>query len=132
MIVHDPKRFEDGARVEAPVSHLDVLPTVADLLGYEIEGGAYQGSSLLRPLPEDRLLHFSCYAAEQCLASIQGNEKYIYNFDKQPDELYDLSEDPLERRNLAGARQEDVQKRRSELLEWRSMINATYRGPQGE
>ncbi len=132
MIVHDPKRFENGARVEAPVSQLDVLPTVADLLGYEIEGGAYQGSSLLRPLPEDRLLHFSCYAAEQCLASIQGNEKYIYNFDKQPDELYDLSEDPLERRNLAGARQEDVQKRRSELLEWRSMINATYRGPQGE
>jgi arylsulfatase A-like enzyme len=132
MIVHDPKRFENGARVEAPVSQLDVLPTVADLLGYEIEGGAYQGSSLLRPLPEDRLLHFSCYAAEQCLASIQGNEKYIYNFDKQPDELYDLSEDPLERRNLAGARQEDVQKRRNELLEWRSMINATYRGPQGE
>ena len=132
MIVHDPKRFENGARVEAPVSQLDVLPTVADLLGYEIEGGAYQGSSLLGPPPEDRLLHFSCYAAEQCLASIQGNEKYIYNFDKQPDELYDLSEDPLERRNLAGARQEDVQKRRSELLEWRSMINATYRGPQGE
>ena len=132
MIVHDPKRFENGARVEAPVSQLDVLPTVADLLGYEIEGGAYQGSSLLGPPPEDRLLHFSCWAAEQCLASIQGNEKYIYNYDKQPDELYDLSEDPLERKNLAGGRQEEAQKRRSELLEWRSMINATYRGPQRE
>ncbi len=132
MIVHDPKRFEDGARVEAPVSQLDVLPTVADLLGYEIEGGAYQGSSLLGPLPEDRLLHFSCWGSEVCLGSIEGDEKYIYWYDNQPDELYDLSEDPLERKNLAGERQEDVQKRRSELLEWHSMINATYRGPQRE
>jgi lipoteichoic acid synthase len=132
MIVHDPKRFEDGARVEVPVSQLDVLPTVADLLGYEIEGGAYQGSSLLGPPPEDRLLHFSCWGSEVCLGSIEGYEKYIYYYDNQPDELYDLSEDPLEQKNLADERQEDVQKRRSELLEWHSMINATYRAPQRE
>ena len=132
MIVHDPKRFENGALVEAPVSQLDVLPTVADLLGYEIEGGAYQGSSLLGPPPEDRLLHFSCWGSEECLGSIERYEKYIYYYDNQPDELYDLSEDPLERKNLAGERQEDAQKRRGELLEWHSMINATYRGPQRE
>jgi lipoteichoic acid synthase len=132
MIVHDPGRFENGGRVEAPVSQLDILPTVAELLGYEIEGGGYQGSSLLGPLPEDRLLHFSCWAAEQCLASIQGNEKYIYHYDKQPDQLFDLSEDPLEQDNLAAERPEDVEERRSELLAWRSRINATYRGPQRE
>jgi phosphoglycerol transferase MdoB-like AlkP superfamily enzyme len=132
MIVHDPGRFENGGHVEAPVSQLDILPTVAELLGYEIEGGGYQGSSLLGPLPEDRLLHFSCWAAEQCLASIQGNEKYIYHYDKQPDQLFDLSEDPLEQDNLAAERPEDVEERRSELLAWRSRINATYRGPQRE
>ncbi len=132
MIVHDPRRFENGARIEAPVSQLDVLPTIADLLGYEIDGGAYQGSSLLGPLPEDRLLHFSCWAAEQCLASIKGNEKYIYHYDKQPDQLFDLSEDPLEQENLAGERQEEVEERRSELLAWLSRIDALYRGPQRE
>ncbi len=132
MIVHDPRRLENGARVEAPVSQLDVLPTVADLLGYEIDGGAYQGSSLLGPLPEDRSLHFSCWGAEACLASLEGNEKYIYYYDNQPDQLFDLSEDPLEQENLASERQEDAQKRRSELLAWRSRVDAIYRGPQSE
>jgi len=132
MLIHDPKRFENGARVEAPVSQLDVLPTIADLLGYKIDGGAYQGSSLLRSLPEDRSLHFSCWGAESCLASLEGTEKYIYFYDNQPDQLFDISEDPLERKNLAGQRQKDVEKRRSELLAWRSKIDAIYRGPQSK
>ena len=133
MIVHDPKQFEDGERIQAPVSQLDVLPTIADLLGYEIEGGAYQGSSLLGPpLPEDRSLAFSCWAAEECLASLQGTEKYIYFYGNQPDQLFDLSEDPLEQKNLAVQRQEDTEERRSELLAWRSRIDAIYRGPQRE
>ncbi len=132
MIFHDPGRLQTGARVGAPVSQLDIHPTAAELMGYEIDGGAYQGSSLLEPLPEDRSLYFSCWAAEQCLASIQGNEKYIYHYDKQPDQLFDLSEDPLEQKNLAGERQEEVEERRSELLAWRSKIDAIYRGPQRE
>ena len=132
LIVHDPSRFESGARVEAPVSQLDVLPTIAELLGYEIEGGAYQGNSFLGSLSEDRLLTFSCWSAEQCLASLEGTEKYIYHYDNRPDELFDLSEDPLEQENLANERQEEVERRRGELLAWRSRIDATYRGPQRE
>ena len=132
LIVHDPKRFESGARITAPVSQLDVLPTIAELLGYEIEGGAYQGNSFLGSLSEDRPLTFSCWSAEQCLASLEGNEKYIYHYDNRPDELFDLSEDPLEQENLASERQEEVERRRSELLAWRSRIDAVYRGPQRE
>jgi hypothetical protein len=66
------------------------------------------------------------------LASLQGDEKYIYYYDNQPDQLFDLSEDPLEQENLASERQEDVEKRRSELLAWRSKVDAIYRGPQSE
>ncbi|HEX2108949.1 MAG TPA: sulfatase/phosphatase domain-containing protein, partial [Rubrobacteraceae bacterium] len=132
MIIHDPKRFEDGARVSAPVSQIDMLPTIAELLGYEIDGGAYQGNSFLSSLPEDRPLMFSCWSAEQCLASLEGNEKYIYHYDNRPDELFDISEDPLEQENLASERQEEVERRRSELLAWRSRIDAVYRGPQRE
>jgi lipoteichoic acid synthase len=130
MLVHDPERFQNGARVESPVSQLDILPTVADLLGYEIDGGAYQGSSILGPLPEERLLAFSCWASETCLASLQGTEKYIYHYDNQPDQLFDLSKDSLEQENLASERQEDVQERHSELLAWRSWVDAIYRGPR--
>ena len=53
LIVHDPKRFESGERVEELASQIDILPTVLDLLGYEVENGEYPGYSLLRPLPKD-------------------------------------------------------------------------------
>jgi len=56
MLLHDPQRFKDGARVVEPVNQLDLLPTVADLLGYNIQGGVFTGSSLLEPLPKDRVL----------------------------------------------------------------------------
>ena len=126
IVVHDPRRFENGERVEAPVSQLDLLPTVVDLLGYEIEGGAYEGSSLLHPLPEERTLMFGCWNESGCLASLKGTEKYVYHFGDNPDEIFDLSEDPDERRNLAEERPEEAEKRRRELLEWRAEVSSKY------
>lgn len=132
MIVHDPQRSDNGARLQTPVSQLDLLPTVTDLLGYDIEGGAYQGNSLLGDIPEDRTLNFSCWGAEACLASLEGAEKYIYFYDNQPDQLFDLSKDPLEQNDLAGERPEDTEERRNDILAWRSWIDAVYRGPRRE
>jgi arylsulfatase A-like enzyme len=109
------------------VNQLDILPTVADLLGYQIEGGEYPGSSLLRPLSKNRTLMFGCFYQSSCLASLKGTEKYIYHFDNQPDELFDFSKDPVERQNLIGQRtQEEVEQRRRELLEWRAKVNEKY------
>jgi phosphoglycerol transferase MdoB-like AlkP superfamily enzyme len=127
LLVHDPRRFEDGARLKAPVNQLDVLPTVADLLGYEIEGGSYEGSSLLGPLPTNRPLKASCWNESGCLVSIRGTGKYIYHFGSQAEEVFDLSEDPNERRNLAGGYGSgELEKQRTELLEWRARVNSNY------
>ncbi len=127
MIVHDPRQFQNGARVTVPVNQLDVLPTVADLLGYEIEGGGYEGSSLLGPLPTNRSLLFSCWSESGCLASLKGTEKYIYHFDDKPEEVFDLSKDPIERQNLAEQYPpERLEERRRELLEWRAKVNSRY------
>jgi lipoteichoic acid synthase len=98
------------------------------MLGYEVKDGEYPGYSLLRPLPKDRTLNFSCFHENQCLASIKGSEKYIYHYGNQPEELFDLSKDPLEKNNLASERsKEEMDKRRQDLLEWRSSVNAEYR-----
>ena len=127
MLVHDPRQFQDGATLSGPVNQLDILPTVADLLGYEIDGGDYSGGSLLRPLSKNRTFMFSCWYESRCLTSFKGTEKYIYHFDDQPDELFDLSEDPVERRNLIGQQSpEEVEQRRRDLLEWRAKVNAKY------
>jgi arylsulfatase A-like enzyme len=70
---------------------------------------------------------FSCWNESGCLASLKGKEKYIYHFEDQPEEIFDLSQDPTERRNLAGQRSpEELEKRRRELLEWRAKVNSKY------
>jgi arylsulfatase A-like enzyme len=128
LVIHDPKRFHGGERVERLANHTDVLPTVLDLLGYEVREVEYPGYSLLRPIPEERTLFFSCFNKGKCLASLKGTEKYIHHYGNQPDELFDLSKDPLEERNLAGERPKEAEERRDELLAWRSRANATYGG----
>jgi lipoteichoic acid synthase len=128
LIIHAPWRFEHGERVEELANLTDILPTVLDLLGYEVKDGKYPGYSLLRPLPEERTLFFSCTNREKCLASIKGHEKYIHHYGDQPDEFFDLSEDPLEKRNLLDERAAEARKRCDELLAWRSRINAIYGG----
>ena len=89
----------------------------------------WPGYSLLRPLPEDRTLFFSCWFEDQCLASIRGSEKYIHHYGNQPDEVFDLSEEPLEQRNLVSELpKQEMAQRREELLEWRSSMEVTYGG----
>ena len=126
LIVHDPKRFQSGERVEGLSNHTDILPTVLDLLGYEVKNGEYPGYSLLSPIPEGRTLMVSCFNKDKCLVSLKGPEKYIHHYGNQPDEFFDLSKDPLEKRNLTEERGQEAKRRRYELLAWRSRIDAMY------
>src|SRR5215217_2664354 len=126
LLIHAPGWFDNGERVRELSNHTDILPTVVEMLGFEVKGGEYPGYSLLHALPEERTLTFSCFHEKACLASLKGSEKYIYHYGNQPDEFFDLSKDPLERENLADEGSEEVGKRREALLKWRSSINAAY------
>ncbi len=126
FFIHQPGRWEGGERVEPAVNELDILPTVADLLGYEVRGGAYPGSSMLSP-PEDRTLMASCYHEHTCLASISGDEKYIYHYGNMADEYFDLSSDPYERHNIIEQQSEErIKALRDDLLSWESRVTASY------
>jgi lipoteichoic acid synthase len=128
LIIHAPGLFENGERVKGLSSQIDILPTILEMLGYEVKDGEYPGYSLLHPLPEERTLFFNCISERTCLASLKGNEKYIYHYGNQPDEVFDLSKDPLEQHNLASERdEENLYKRHEEILKWRSGVDATYR-----
>ena len=102
------------------------MPTVLDLLGYEVESGEYPSYSLLHP-PGERTLVVSCFNKDKCLVSIRGREKFIHHSEDRPDELFYLEEDPLEEHNLAGERtRKEIDERREDLLRWRSRIEAMY------
>jgi arylsulfatase A-like enzyme len=126
LLIHCKERFRKGERFAGLANHLDILPTVLDLLGYEVEGWEYPGHSLLRP-PGERTLVVSCFNKDKCLVSIRSREKYIHHYGDRPDELFDLEKDPLEEHNLAGERaRKETDERREELLKWRSKIETMY------
>ncbi len=125
LLVHDPQNPEPR-RVEENVNELDVLPTVADALGYKVEGGDYPGHSILS-VPEDRKLVASCYHERTCLASIDGDQKYIYSYGNRGEEYHDLSRDPKERRNLIEDQNEKkIEALREDLLAWEARVESSY------
>ena len=127
FIIHEPGRFDGGKRVGTLSDQLDVIPTLMDLLGYKVTGGSYPGRSLLAPPQEDRTLFFSCFDEYKCLASIKGTEKYIYFYGNQPEEVYDLASDPLEKHNIADEKStEELKQKRLQVLSWYSKVNAMY------
>ena len=125
FLVHRPGGSDEPHRVAGPASLLDILPTGADLLGFEIADANYPGSSILS-LPSERELYFSCFRENQCLGRLVGWEKYIYHYDNQPDEVFDLSQDPQETTNLA-ATGEATEGRRIEVQQWRVSMEELYR-----
>ena len=132
LLIHDPQ-YPEGRRVKENVNELDVLPTVADMLGYTVEGGEYPGHSMLS-VPQDRTIKASCYHERTCLAAIEGDEKYIYSYGNRGEEYYDLSEDPGEKSNIIGRQPEGkIDELRDALLTWEARVNSSYeRQREGE
>ena len=127
LIIHAPGLLKGAERAEGLSNLTDIMPTVLEMMGYKVENGEYPGYSLLHPLPQERTLMFNCFHEDQCLASLKASEKYIYHYDNQPDEFFDLSEDPLEQEDLANEEsKEELDERREDLLAWHAKINADY------
>ena len=109
LIVHHPRRFP-ARRVAEPVSLVDVLPTLTDLIGDATTPvDPLAGRSLLgllegRPEEPDQREVIGEYMGEGSIAPIvmirRGELKFVHS-PVDPDQLYDLAADPDERVNLA-------------------------------
>ncbi len=112
---------------DACVSHLDVLPTLCDLLGVE-RPGDIDGVSLAATVregerPAERTV-FSQYSGNPVMGDIRRGAitrrwKYVFDPDAEA-ELYDLAADPQEMTNLAGdpSRAETLSALHAEARRW--------------
>lgn len=111
LLVHHPKSFAPQ-HVSANVSTLDILPTLVDLAGGKLateEGLEIDGHSLLPFLHGEKAnsaenTTYAEYCGEGTIAPLMMIKRESWKFvtcPADPDQLFNLSEDPLELDNLA-------------------------------
>lgn len=100
---------QDGQRIDAPVSTLDVCPTLCDLAGVSMdEVMPWTDGESLVPLTKgaERSAPVAMeYAAEASYAPLVSLRYGRWKYNRcalDPDQLFDLDADPHERTNLAG------------------------------
>jgi choline-sulfatase len=114
-----PAKVRPSTRLAGPVEHVDIVPTILDLLGLPAEAPALQGRSLAGALAgkPSRASHGRMVFLQRASRTRWGDEivargakfgvrfgrwKYIEAEEEGTRELYDLERDPGETVNLAG------------------------------
>ena len=146
-IVALPFRLPQGIVVETPVENVDIWPTLLDLLGMPPLAGA-QGRSLV-PLveaaaqgrePQDgarpRFAQIDqrwgrTNTEPRPLVSVQDGRWRLFESTGPPDavELYDVSQDPGEQRDVAAEHPEEVARLRGKLGEYMSSPAQAWGAP---
>jgi arylsulfatase A-like enzyme len=117
LMVWNPRLFPKGRRADTVGGHVDVNATIADLLGVP-SSPHWHGRSLFAP---DRPPRAYFYAAngDYLLAVREGEWKYVRNATRGVDQLFHLTEDPDELRNVADRHPEKVRELRQRVAAWR-------------
>jgi choline-sulfatase len=109
--------------VDGPTSPLDVVPTVADLIGYPYEPGQFEGESLIPQLfygkdAKERVVFAETDWPDPLRAAITIDHKLVYKLKRNLYELYDLRADPWEKKNIATRDRAAMEKMKRYLDEW--------------
>ena len=124
-LIHDPSRFQEGIRVDVPTTHIDLLPTVAHLLGFELRDGNPEAANMLS-LDEQRPIISSCFRARSCMSLRRGNLKYIHHFGQREDEIFDLDRDPTEQHSFLNRVPGIAASMRQEIISFRQKMMGRY------
>ena len=137
FVISWPARLKAGSTYDRPVSSLDVTATALALAGVDFPTERRLDGVNLIPFlrgetqtaPHANL--FWRTGGGQSYAVRSGDWKLVRNR-KQPDELYDLSTDIGEAKDLASARPEVVAKLAADLSAWdKELIAPLFQSPKG-
>jgi lipoteichoic acid synthase len=124
LLFFDPSQtLVKPGHLPGPTQHLDIVPTLLDLLGYKITKGTVYGESIFHLTP-NRPIDMACFG--DCIARIQENWKVIYHYNEHPMEFYDLSKDPHEQHNIVEEYTDQAERMRSAAVEAQRVQNRFY------
>jgi arylsulfatase A-like enzyme len=116
FILWNPRLFSGGKHMPAVGGHVDLNPTVADILGVE-PPDAWQGHSLFVPSRPNRT--FLVASVDDYLLGIREDRwKYVLEMTGGRELLYDLVADPEEKHNLLATDPARVKRMRQRLSAW--------------
>ncbi len=138
LIVRWPGHVPPAALVDTPVINTDWLPTLLGLAGLPVPAGL-DGVSLAAlltergPVPKRSLFwhfpHYTNQGSRPSGAMREGPWMLVEYYDAENVELYDLSSDPGQRRDLAASHSERIAQMRAALADWRRSVKAQENRP---
>lgn len=141
LIIWGPGIKSPGRVVDAPVWTADIFSTILDLCGLDLPHDV-DGYSLVGLLTEDQPLdaralywhypHYSNQGGRPGGAVRVGDWKWISWYEDQRQELYNLYEDPFERRNQVLERADIAAELARRHQEWLNEVNAQMPEPNPE
>lgn len=117
LILWSPALFEGSGRSATIGGHVDVNPTILDILGLRAPG-SWEGRSLLAAGRPPRV-YFYAANDDYLLGVREGDFKYIYNATRGREELYDLPRDQDEQVNVAERHPDRCRVLRQRLAAWK-------------
>jgi arylsulfatase A-like enzyme len=138
LIVRWPGHVPVGEVLDDPVINTDWVPTLLEMAGRPVPPGL-DGESLALlltgrgPAPQRRLFwhfpHYTNQGSRPCGAMREGHWMLVEYYDEERVELYNLSADPGESRDLAAQEPARAAAMRAALATWRKSVNAQENAP---
>ena len=116
FMLWNPRLFPEGRRLANVGGHVDLNPTIADVLGVEIPD-AWQGHSLFASARPNRTFFVSSVDEYQ-LGIREDRWKYVFEVTRDRESLFDLAADPHEQVNLRAAEPPRAARLRQRLAGW--------------
>ena len=117
LLVWNPVLFDHPRRVATIGGHVDLNPTIADLLG-AAPLPSWEGRSLFAESRPPRAYFYA--ANDHYLLGVREERfKYVYNVSRGREELFDLAIDPDEQRNVAAEFPDVCRRLRQRLAAWK-------------
>ena len=126
LMLWNPRLFATGRRMSALGAHVDLNPTIADVLGIK-PSDDWQGYSMFDPHRPSHTF-FLTDVDDYLFGVREGRWKYIFDATGGPEMLFDLDRDREEQRNVAQAQPEQCRELRLKIAGWVSFEDRYLHG----